>query len=70
MNKMDNESFAQFLKLVADEYKKYPNLRFGQTLYNVLHDIRPELAESIIGTENDPFYTDSQISGFISVVLE
>jgi hypothetical protein len=70
MKKMNKESFAYFLKLVADENLKYPKYRIGQTMFNVLHDIMPELAESISGTENDPFYDNKLIGNFFSTICE
>jgi len=41
-----------------------PRIRRGQNLFNVLHDIKPELANSIRGSEIDPFYHDKRIPLF------
>ncbi len=30
--------------------------RYGQALFNLLTDVRPDLAEEIRGTDKDPFY--------------
>lgn len=31
-------------------------LRYGQVVFNELHTIRPDVAETLRGTANDPFY--------------
>lgn len=37
---------------------EHPEWRRGQTYFNVLHQMRPSLANKIRGTNLDPFYTD------------
>lgn len=42
-------------------YKANPDWRYGETAFNVLHDVRPDLSEQIRGdtdyeTGRDPFY--------------
>lgn len=39
-------------------------IRRGQHAYNMLYDIRPDLARRINGTEFDPFYMDSKLPAF------
>lgn len=53
--------------LVGTECAKHPELRLGQTYFNVLHTIAPDLANEIRGTELDPFYKerDDGIQEFI-----
>lgn len=40
--------------------------RSGQTYFNVLYDIRPDLADLIRATELDPFHDDSRIGVFLA----
>ena len=47
------------------ERKACPALRKGQSLFNALHDLNPELANSIRCGDIDPFYDDSRISLFL-----
>ncbi len=42
--------------------------RVGQFFFNVLYDNRPDLAETVRGTELDPFHDDTRISGFLQFV--
>lgn len=43
-------------------------LRKGQVLFNKLHEINPELANSLRGSVVDPFYRDERIPAFLSEV--
>jgi len=52
-------TFNEFLIEVTKRTYKNRYERYGQALYNTLHDIRPEIAEKISGTEFDPFYMTS-----------
>lgn len=36
--------------------------RFGQALFNVLHEVAPDVANSIRGTNADPFYVTASRS--------
>lgn len=46
------------------------NVRLGQSLFNSLWKINQETANSIIGTEVDPFCRDDRIKGFLVYLLE
>ena len=45
-------------------------LRKGQTFFNVLREMEPELADRIAGTADDPFYNDGKLPGFLLRVVE
>ena len=52
-------SFEQFLKKVDDTYYAHPfELRYGQTVMNVLYEVWPEQHKQIIGSDYDCFYDD------------
>jgi hypothetical protein len=44
------------------------DLRMGQFFYNSLHDVRPDLAERVAGTDDDPFYLDSRLPEFCGAI--
>jgi hypothetical protein len=46
-----------------------PCLRLGQAHFLALHNIMPELALKIKGTDNDPFYDDSKIQAFFEFLI-
>jgi len=50
--------------------KKDRNLRIGQCFFNATHDLYPEIAHEIAGTENDCFYEDNKIGDFLLEVME
>lgn len=45
-----------------------PSYRAGQHAFNVLADRRPDLAERIRGSEDDPFYLDERLPRFYAAV--
>lgn len=46
----------------------HADLRVGQSYMNALHDVRPDLYEEILNTDNDPFYIDDNIQNFINKI--
>ena len=52
----------------AHEYKEY-GLRKGQSFFNALYDVDPDLADKIRDTEIDPFYTDDKLNEFLETVI-
>ena len=60
-----------FKKLVLEirSDKKSPEFRLGQWSFNKLYEIRPDIADEIRGTENDPFYRDEKLGKFLTAVV-
>lgn len=46
----------QYIKAAYETAEQYPSWRWGQTLFNTLHNLEPELANEIRATNIDPFY--------------
>lgn len=42
--------------------------RRGQAYYNVLEAVRPDLANKVVGTDADPFYSDNCLPLFFEVI--
>lgn len=57
---MNLDSYIVLLKHWDDTMTKN-NWRKGQALFNALHNLVPEVANSLRGTENDPFHNDAKI---------
>lgn len=56
---------TDFWMRVAETYEEHAGgWRFGQCAFNVLGDMRPDLAEDIRGTRADPFH-DRNWDGFM-----
>lgn len=45
-------------------------LRYGQIMFNELNKIRPDLANSIRGTDCDPYYKDTAIGDFLTFIIK
>lgn len=43
--------------------------RRGQAYFNILHLMRPDLAERVRGTPMDPFHQDDKIGDFLAWVV-
>lgn len=53
-----------------NSYQQYKNqgLREGQSLYNALHDVKPELALAIVHSNDDPYFRDEYIGNFYKYI--
>lgn len=52
-------TYDYFLQIVGVTQPMTTDIRAGQHYFNVLHIIRPDIAEKVRGTKMDPFYKDS-----------
>lgn len=59
------ESFVAYVNLVGYIRCNQPNWRKGQAYFNVLSDVRPDLAERVRATILDPFYSDCRLADFL-----
>ena len=53
--------YVLFLGIIEFEKSQNPSWRKGQTVFNCLYNLYPELANKIRATELDPFYVDERI---------
>jgi hypothetical protein len=58
--RLTNEEFTKYAALLSSADKP-SSQRIGQWLFNVLYVVSPETANSIRGTDVDPFYSDSKL---------
>ena len=49
-------TLQEYLDAVLVAQRFQPEWRYGQILYNVLSEYRPDLAKQVDGTSLDPFY--------------
>ena len=64
LDKTPQDFFQQFDK----EMHQRPGLRLGQSAYNALFAIHPDLARSVIARDMDPFYDDNRLPAFLAYV--
>lgn len=60
MKTFNEISLDFFKRIVADS-----ELRLGQQVFNYFHDVEPDIANQITGTDKDCFYLSSKIGDFI-----
>jgi hypothetical protein len=59
------ESVDEFFGYARLLNEAFPEWRSGQSMFNALRRVRPDLSEQIRGnTELDPFYVDARIPAF------
>lgn len=63
-------TFAQYLLEVGYSYYFNKEWRYGQTCFNVLYELDPELANQIRGTDLDPFHLDERVPEFLAKVRD
>jgi len=59
MKKITQEEFQVLLASSIKMTKDHPYLRIGQAMFNILYDKNPILADSLRGTDKDPFHARS-----------
>lgn len=61
--------FGTFRRLVELEAHRHPEWRMGQTAYNLLRALRPDLSDQVLGDPDlDPFYVNQKLPAFWSFV--
>lgn len=60
-------TFEEFNKETAKRYHTVGDERYGQAFFNVLYQVRPEIADEIRGTSLDPFYTGLSAETYLFV---
>jgi hypothetical protein len=63
-------TFAQYQRAVEVAMRERRGLRKGQTFFNVLLELEPDLAQRLTDSADDPFYNDSKLPGFLLRVAE
>ncbi len=66
--KADRLSFNDYVILCHLEFVSNPTWRVGQTYFNVLHNVRPKLANSIRSSTLDCFFRDQKLPAFLEYV--
>jgi hypothetical protein len=56
-------TYTEYFQIVYKRFYKTEE-RFGQACFNVLAEVKPDLAERVRGTKIDPFYIDERFPEF------
>lgn len=62
----DGLGLAQQVAIVAEKMRDTPRIRLGQSLFNATHELRPDLANKVRGSDLDPFYNDGRAGAFLA----
>ena len=68
--KLNNKQLTEYILKCEEIREEYPQWRKGQTYFNVLYDMYPEIAEEIRATAYDPFHVDTVIPYFLNHITE
>lgn len=63
-------SFDDYLRQVWTVQREQPEWRPGQTYFNVLHAVRPDLSAQVRASRLDPFYMNHRIDAFLEWTLD
>ena len=63
---MTTKDFSVYLSVVRHDKESNKGWRMGQTYFNTLVDLYPEIAETYRTTRLDPFYKDERIGAFLA----
>lgn len=63
-------TFDELVVYMGHYRARHPSQRAGQAYFNALHEKLPDIANEIRSTEDDPFYDDRLIKGFLTRVGE
>lgn len=63
-------TFGEIAQRLVKYALDHPEQRNGQAMFNALHEFDPELADTIRGTDADPFYDNLKVEAFVGKICE
>lgn len=57
-------TYEEYVAAVTNKLKDYPTWRQGQAAFNMLWEMRPELADQVHTSKLDPFHRDDRLPEF------
>ena len=61
-------TFPEYITKALALHHSNPELRVGQSYFNTLYEIKPDMANLVRGTDRDPFYRNAIIPAFLDWV--
>jgi hypothetical protein len=59
---------ADYWNMVVTMLREYPSYRMGQAMFNALHELYPDSARQLVGSDADPFYDNDNIARFLAAI--
>lgn len=66
MLKVQEWELEELYKRVSIAMSHFPELRYGQVIFNEAYSLWPDFVNTIRGTDDDCFYDDKKIKVFLS----
>lgn len=63
-------TYEEYVEAVSDKLDTLPYWRKGQAAFNVLWEVRPDIANEVHTTKLDPFHRDDRLPEFYEFVKE
>lgn len=63
---VSEDRLNELYKRVSIACKNFPQLRYGQAMFNEAYSMWPEFVNTIRGTDDDCFYRDDKVKAFLS----
>lgn len=68
--KLTKEQVEEVFRKSRENIERFPQWRIGQSFFNTLWDMHPDIANEINGTEYDPFYDTGRMTSCIEFITE
>ena len=68
MEKLTKDQSKAFVFESLSNYSKFQKWRLGQSYFNTLYTMHPEIANEVRGTEYSPYYDDKIIDKFLDYI--
>lgn len=66
MLKVQEWELNELYKRASIAMSRFPNLRYGQAIFNEAYSLWPDFVNTIRGTDDDCFYKDEKVKDFLS----
>lgn len=63
-------TWSRLLDEIVAQHIAHPEWRYGQLVFNAVHDLRPDIADRLRGGDLDPFYASGKASMFLNAVYD
>lgn len=65
MPKVQEWELKELYKRASIAMSRFPNLRYGQAIFNEAYSLWPDFVNTLRGTNDDCFYDDEKVKDFL-----
>ena len=70
MEKLTEDQLIELNTKIEEAHKKHKDWRMGQTCFNVLYELYPNIANKLRGSSANPFYNNHKIGAFWQYLMQ